>query len=251
MNFVRFQAKASLPPQYGVLEDETIRAISGDPLRDWTYTDEIYSIGDVRLLAPLEPAHIIGIGKNFVGPAEPIPEPPALPIFFFKPVTTVIGPNEPIVIPEGNEEVKYESELAVVIGKTARNIPESDVSDFVFGYTVANDVAALNYFHPDGHWTIGKAFDTFCPLGPCLVTELDLDAVRVQAIHNGILSQDAPLSLMITSITRMIAYISTFMTLQPGDVILTGTPAGAAMVKRGDTIECRVEGIGSLRNPVA
>lgn len=251
MKFVRFREKVGLPPQYGVLEGENIHAISDSPLQVWSYTDAVYTLGDVRLLAPIQPAHIIGIGKNFIGPTEPIPEPPELPIFFFKPVTTVVGPNEPIVVPEGNEEVKYESELAVVIGRTGRNIPESDVFDYVFGYTVANDVAATNYFHPDGHWTIGKAFDTFCPLGPCMVNELDLGAVRVQAIHNGTLSQDAPLSLMITSIARMLAYISTFMTLQPGDVILTGTPAGASMVKRGDTIECRIEGIGSLRNPVA
>ncbi len=248
--FVRYEVSEGVGASYGVVEHETIRQISASPLQEWSYTGVTVRLQDVKLLAPVEAVHIVGIGKNFVAAGDVKPDAPKLPIFFFKPLTSVIGPGEAIVIPEGTEEIKYESELAAVIGKTARNISEAEALDYVFGYTVANDLAALNYFHPDGHWTVGKSFDTFCPLGPALVTDLDLNTIRVQAVHNGALTQDSPLDLMITSVPSMIAYVSSFMTLQPGDVILTGTPAGAAMLKRGDTIECRIEGIGSLVNPV-
>ncbi|MCZ8517091.1 fumarylacetoacetate hydrolase family protein [Paenibacillus filicis] len=178
----------------------------------------------------------------------PVPE---MPILFFKPLTTVTGPGDKVLLPRGTEEIKFESELAVIIGKTAKDIQPSQADEAIFGFTVANDFGATHYFHPEGHWTIGKAFDTFCPLGPVIETEFDYRSARIQAFVNDKVKQDATMDRIITPIDVMISYISRFMTLMPGDVILTGTPAGADMVRDGDIVDCFIEGIGHLRNPVS
>lgn len=247
MKFTRFMVNSVL--YKGIIEGETIREIKGNIFSDWTYTGNVFLPDQVKLLAPLEPKQIIGIGANYVAKVEEIPEElPAIPVFFFKPVSSVIGPEEEIIIPEGIEQVKFESELAIVIGKEAKNVPESAVLDYVFGYTVGNDVTAPQFFRHDGHWTIGKAFDTFTPLGPVIETELDPFAVRVEARLNGEKKQDSPTDLMIIPIRKMISYLSTVMTLKPGDVILTGSPMGAEMVDAGDVIECEIKEIGSLKN---
>jgi 2-keto-4-pentenoate hydratase/2-oxohepta-3-ene-1,7-dioic acid hydratase in catechol pathway len=233
----------------GVLEGETVREITGDIFISWSYTGNVYSLSDISLLAPLEPNQIIGIGANYVSQKEEVPnELPKIPVFFFKPVSSVIGPEEDILIPEGISEVKFESELAIVIGKEAKNISEDDVLEYVFGYTVGNDVTAPQFFHEAGHWTIGKSFDTFTPLGPVIETELDPSHVRVEAQLNGEEKQNSPTELMIVPIRKMISYLSNVMTLKPGDVILTGSPLGAEMVHEGDVIECSIKGIGTLRN---
>jgi 2-keto-4-pentenoate hydratase/2-oxohepta-3-ene-1,7-dioic acid hydratase in catechol pathway len=248
MKFASFQSGTEVC--MGVVEGETIKEIKGDIFGMWAYTGQTFQASQVKLKAPLMPRHIIGIGKNFLDPGQAKQPVPEMPIFFYKPLSTVIGPEEAIRIPQGTEKVKFESELAAIIGKPAKNIGESEVRDYIFGYTVANDVAAVNYFHPDGHWTIGKAFDTFCPLGPYIETDLDYNAVRVKARVNGETKQDSGMDEIIMPIDKMIAYISRFMTLMPGDVILTGTPAGAGMVVNGDVIECVIDEIGTLRNPV-
>jgi 2-keto-4-pentenoate hydratase/2-oxohepta-3-ene-1,7-dioic acid hydratase in catechol pathway len=173
---------------------------------------------------------------------------PEIPVFFFKPTSSVIGPEQEIIIPEDIEQVKFESELAIIIGKEAKNVPESEVLDYVFGYTVGNDVTAPQYFHQDGHWTIGKSFDTFTPLGPVIETELDPFAVTVEARLNNIQKQNSGTELMIIPIRRMVSYLTYVMTLQPGDVILTGSPVGAEFVGAGDVIECKIIEIGSLQN---
>lgn len=250
MKFVRFTVAGERNVRAAVATDKGYEEIEGDLFGGWTRTGKLFDPAEVRLEAPLVPRHIIGIGKNFVPEGTPVPEAPELPIFFFKPLTTVIGPEAQIVLPGPHYEGKYESELAVIIGKEARSIGEDEALDYVFGYTVANDLADMSYFHPEGHWTIGKSFDTFCPLGPHIETELDLDRVRIRSYVNGEKTQDSGLELMITSITRQIAFLSGCMTLQPGDVILTGTPAGALTVKDGDVVVCEVEGLGELRNPV-
>jgi 2-keto-4-pentenoate hydratase/2-oxohepta-3-ene-1,7-dioic acid hydratase in catechol pathway len=173
---------------------------------------------------------------------------PEIPVFFFKPTSSVIGPEQEIIIPEDIEQVKFESELAIIIGKEAKNVPESEVLDYVFGYTVGNDVTAPQYFHQDGHWTIGKSFDTFTPLGPVIETELDPFAVTVEARLNNNQKQNSGTELMIIPIRRMVSYLTYVMTLQPGDVILTGSPVGAEFVGAGDVIECKIKEIGSLQN---
>ncbi|MBT2758491.1 fumarylacetoacetate hydrolase family protein [Mesobacillus foraminis] len=247
MKFARFTVDSA--PHTGILESDTIREIKGDPFTNWTYTGNVFLSSQVKFLAPLEPNQIVGIGANYVAKVEEIPEElPAIPVFFFKPVSSVIGPEEDIIIPEGIEQVKFESELAIVIGREAKNVPESEVLDYVFGYTVGNDVTAPQFFRQDGHWTIGKAFDTFTPLGPVIETELDPFAIKVEARLNGTEKQNSSTDLMIIPIRKMISYLSSVMTLKPGDVILTGSPLGAEMVQAGDVIECEIKEIGTLKN---
>jgi 2-keto-4-pentenoate hydratase/2-oxohepta-3-ene-1,7-dioic acid hydratase in catechol pathway len=247
MKFTRFTHGSAV--YTGVLTENTIQEIKGDIFGDWEYTGNTYSISDVKLLAPLEPNQIIGIGANYVSNLEDRPrELPEIPVFFFKPTSSVIGPEDEIIIPDGIENVKFESELAIVIGKEAKNIPESKVLDYIFGYTVANDVTAPQFFHQDGHWTIGKSFDTFTPLGPVIETEMDPFAVKVEAKLNGEEKQNSGTELMIIPIRTMVSYLTKVMTLKPGDVILTGSPVGAAMAGAGDSIECEIKEIGKLRN---
>ncbi|MED3761138.1 fumarylacetoacetate hydrolase family protein [Peribacillus frigoritolerans] len=247
MKFTRFIANSSI--HTGVKEKGIIRVIKGDIFGAWEYTGQTFSQGEVKSIAPLEPNQIIGIGANFVSNVEDLPEQlPEIPVFFFKPTSSVIGPDDEIIIPEGIKEVKFESELAIVIGKEAKNVPESDVLDYVFGYTVGNDVTAPQFFHQDGHWTIGKSFDTFTPLGPVIETVLDPFNVKVKAKLNDVEKQNSATELMIIPIRRMVSYLTKVMTLKPGDVILTGSPVGAELVGAGDVIECEIKEIGNLRN---
>ncbi|GGC75213.1 hypothetical protein GCM10007216_02270 [Thalassobacillus devorans] len=251
MKFVRFKADSEYHIKQGILTDEGVKEISGDIFHNWEFTGEVFSKDTVQLGAPLAPNQIIGIGANFVANEEDLPDKgPDMPVFFFKPNSSVIGPEEEIKLPATIEKAKFESELAVVIGKEASGIKEEEVFDYVFGYTVGNDVTAPTYFHEDGHWTLGKSFDTFTPLGPVIETEFDALEARVEAVHNGEKKQDSPTSLMIVSIQRMIAYLSNVMTLHPGDVILTGSPVGAEFLKGNDEIACTIEGIGTLKNKV-
>ncbi len=247
MKFARFLIDSTISE--GVIEKESIMEIKGNYFDDWEYTGEVYSTNEVTLLAPIEPNQIIGIGANFVAKVEERPSTlPDIPVFFFKPTSSVIGSEEEIVIPGEDEQVKFESELAVVIGKEAKNISESEVLDYVFGYTVANDVTAPQYFHEAGQWTVGKLFDTFTPLGPVIETELDLSEIRIKARLNDTEKQNSGTDLMIVPIRYMISYLSSVMTLKPGDVILTGSPLGAEFIGAGDVIECEIEEIGTLKN---
>ena len=249
MKFVRFTSESTV--KMGVLSTEGIKEISGDLFSTWHYTGETFLLNEVTILAPIEPKQLIGIGANFVKSKEDLPShPPEMPVFFFKPASSVIGPDDTIKIPADIDSVKFESEIAVVIGKQAKDIEEHEVSDYIFGFTVGNDVTAPQYFHQDGHWTLGKSFDTFTPLGPVIETNLDVETARIKAVHNGVKKQDSGVDVMIVSISRMISYLSKVMKLQPGDVILTGSPVGAEFLQDGDHIECVVDGIGSLLNSV-
>lgn len=250
MKFTRFEANSAV--HTGVIENETVKEIKGDIFGEWEYTGNSFSKSEIKLHAPLVPNQIIGIGANYVSAKTDLPETlPEIPVFFFKPVSSVIGPEENIVIPEGIEQVKFESELAVVIGKEAKDVPESEVLDYVFGYTIGNDVTAPQFFHSDGHWTVGKSFDTFTPLGPVIETDLDPFQVKVEAKLNGEEKQNSSTELMIIPIRKMISYLTNVMTLKPGDVILTGSPVGAEMVGSGDVIECKIKEVGTLRNTFA
>lgn len=253
MKFVRFTEKKGSDVRSGVLQDSnTIKEIKGDPLNSWDFLETTYSLEDVILESPLVPRSIIGIGKNYLAPGEARPEKlPDIPVLFYKPVTSVIGTEQSIVLPTVVDEVKFESELAVVMGKEAKNISNEEVFEHIFGYTVGNDVTAFSLFHPDGHWTVGKAADTFTPLGPVLETELDLSQIQIRSQLNGVDKQNSGLDNIIVGIPEMISYISQFVTLLPGDVILTGAPAGAEFMKDGDVIECSIDGIGTLRNTVS
>lgn len=247
MKFARFLANGVT--YTGVLEGEQLKAIEGCMFAEWSYTNETFARQDVQLLAPLTPNQIIGIGANFVAKKEDVPvELPKIPVFFSKPVASVIGSEEKVQIPAGVDEIKFESELAVVIGKEMKNVAKDDVLDYVFGYTIGNDVTAPQFFHEAGHWFVGKAFDTFTPLGPVIETELDPKDVVIEAYVNGQQKQNSSTELMIVPIREMISYLSNVMTLKPGDVILTGSPVGAEFIGNNDEIVCKIKQIGALRN---
>jgi len=250
MKFVRFTLAGETQVRSGTIQESFIREFTGDPFSRFDYTGREFDLSSVSLQAPLIPKHIIGVGKNFAADHVTKPPIPELPVLFFKPLTSVIGPGDTIILPPVPDAVKYESELAVVIGKTAKNIAAAEADSVIFGFTVSNDMSASGFYHPEGHWTIGKSFDTFCPLGPVIETEFDYRSARIQSEVNGIRKQDSSIERMITPVNELIAYISGFMTLSPGDIILTGTPPGAVNVSDGDQVDCIIEGIGRLSNPV-
>ena len=250
MKYARFYYKNEV--HYGIVENESVNLVKGDIYFDWDYTGEIVDLNQIELLSPVTPRNIIGVGANYTGKEEEIPEfqSSQIPIFFLKPTSSIIGPNQEIVIPESIEQVKFESELVLVIGKETKNISEEEVFDHIFGYTIGNDVTAPQYFHKNGHWTLGKAFDTFMPVGPVIQTNLDPSKVYVKATVNQHEYQNSSTKLMIITLKEMVSYLSKIMTLQVGDIILTGSPLGAAFVKNGDIVECKIDEIGVLKNKV-
>lgn len=262
MKIARFQAEGEI--SYGILDDaeqgEGIELVElmGDPIvAGYDTTGRRFRLEDVRLLAPVIPrSKIIGVGKNYVAHIDEMREvtggeATAEPLLFFKPNTSVSGPNDAIVLPEISERVEFEGELALVIGAVAKNVSEADALKYVFGFTCGNDVSARDLQIRDGQWARAKGFDTFCPLGPVIETDPDVSSLRLMTRVNGELRQDAPISDMIHSLARIVAHASQMCTLLPGDVILTGTPAGVGQIVSGDTVEVEIPGIGILRNRVA
>lgn len=244
-------------PQFGLIGDEdgtpTIAVLKGDPLyAGFELTGQKIPLDDVRLLAPVIPrSKVACIGKNYRDhAAEMGGEVPSTPLVFLKPNTSVIGPGDPIVHPSVSDEVHHEAELAVVIGRICKDVSVEDAAKVIFGYTVANDVTARDLQKSDGQWARAKGFDTFCPLGPWIETNLDPADLRVTASVNDEPRQDGRTSDMVFSVADIIAYVSSFMTLLPGDVLLTGTPAGVGPIRVGDSVSVSVEGIGTLTNQV-
>jgi 2-keto-4-pentenoate hydratase/2-oxohepta-3-ene-1,7-dioic acid hydratase in catechol pathway len=251
-------------PQYGVITgdvddlgvpdpDATIVALAGDPLYVGVQlTDTELTLADVRLLAPVIPrSKVVGIGKNYAAhAAEMGGHVPAEPLMFFKPNTSVVGPGDPVYYPRQSSEVHYEGELAVVIGRICRDVSAERVADVIYGYTVANDVTARDLQRKDVQFTRAKGFDSFCPLGPWIETELDTSDLRVTTHLNGELVQDGTTKDMVVDVPALVAFVSSAMTLLPGDVILTGTPEGVGPMVVGDEVEVAVAGIGSLSNRV-
>ena len=240
---------------YGVIdEDEHVLVVlKSDPLfAGFEPTGERVPLAEVKLLAPVIPrSKIVAVGKNYrEHAAEMGGEAPAEPLLFLKPNTSIIGPDDAIVLPPQSERVEHEGELAVIIGRIARNVSEADAADVVFGYTIANDVTARDLQRRDGQWSRAKGFDTFCPLGPVIDTEVDFAGGTITTSVNGELRQQGRLADMVHSVESIIAYASAVFTLLPGDVILTGTPAGVGPLVDGDVVEVTVSGLGSLSNPV-
>ena len=236
----------------GEVTDETIVAlIDGHPFGEWKPDGRVVRLADVRLVAPILPSKVVAIGKNYAAhAAEMGGPPPTEPLLFLKPSTAVIGPGEPITLPWQSEQVEHEAELAVVIGRVCRDVPVERAGEVVFGYTAANDVTARDLQKTDGQWARAKGFDSFCPLGPWIETELDLDDLQVTCRVNGELRQQGSTADLIHDIPALIAHVSAVMTLIPGDVILTGTPAGVGPLVAGDKVSVSIEGIGTLTNPV-
>ncbi|MBO0843011.1 MAG: fumarylacetoacetate hydrolase family protein [Nocardioides sp.] len=255
-------------PQFGVVtgdldeygqpeEGATVVALQGDPLyAGIVMTDQAHKIEDVKLLAPVIPrSKVVAVARNYAKHAQELGnEVPEEPLWFIKPNTTVIGPNDTVLRPRECEQLDYEGELAIVIGRICRDVPESRAKDVIHGITVANDVTARDIQRRTNHFSRAKGYDTFCPLGPWIETDVDLEqiraGVRIQTFLNGDVTQDGSTKDMVHDIPRLIAHISSVQTLLPGDVILTGTPEGVGPMEPGDEIEIYVEGLGALTNKV-
>jgi 2-keto-4-pentenoate hydratase/2-oxohepta-3-ene-1,7-dioic acid hydratase in catechol pathway len=251
-------------PQFGVVtgevdengipeDDAVVVALNGDPLYVGLHlSSKEYPLADVRLLSPVLPrSKVVGIGRNYAAhAAEMGSDVPDEPLMFLKPNTSVVGPDDPVFYPSQSQEVHYEGELAVVIGRICRDVPAAKAKDVIWGYTVGNDVTARDLQRKDGQFTRGKGFDSFCPLGPWVETELDVSDLAVRTYLNGDLKQDGRTSDLIFDVPTLIEHVSAVMTLLPGDVILTGTPEGVGPMQPDDEVEVFVEGIGNLTNKV-
>ena len=241
------EGPAGAPP-----EALTVAAIDGHPFGPITFTGDRWALGDVRLLSPFLPSKVVALGKNYHDhAAEMGDDAPTTPLIFLKPSTSVIGTGDVIRLPRSSSEVHFEGELAVIIGTPARNVSRDDALRHVFGYAAANDVTARDQQRADVQFTRAKGYDSFCPLGPWVETVLDASDLRLVTRVNGEVKQDGRTSQLVHDIPTQIAFISAVMTLLPGDVILTGTPAGVGPIVAGDTVEVEIEGIGTLANPVA
>lgn len=250
--FFRMDAKDG--PRWGLVEGEAVYEVEGDIFGAWKSGDELGPLENVHLLAPVAPTKIVCVGRNYPAhAAEHGSVVPDEPLLFFKPPSAVIGPDDDILLPPQSKQVEYEAELAVVIGRRCRDVEATAAWDYVLGVTCGNDVTARDLQRRDELWTRAKGFDTFCPLGPWLVTGMEEEEVadlRVTARVNGEVRQDARTSEMAFSPVDLIAYAASIMTLEPGDVIMTGTPEGVGPLAPGDVVEVEVEKIGALRNSV-
>jgi len=225
--------------------------ISGNQVADPSFTGKTWPVADVRLLAPILPSKVVCVGKNYADHAKEMGgEAPADPVIFLKPSTSIIGPNVPIELPPSSSRVDYEGELAVVIGVACRDVPAEQAHSVVLGYTIANDVTARDQQAADVQWTRAKGYDTFCPLGPWIETSLDATDLSLRTELDGEVRQDSRTSLLLHDVGAIIEWITRVMTLRPGDVILTGTPAGVGPMTAGQTVSVTIEGIGTLTNPV-
>jgi 2-keto-4-pentenoate hydratase/2-oxohepta-3-ene-1,7-dioic acid hydratase in catechol pathway len=259
MKFCRFvplsarEGKAS-QPAYGILSlnSDRIREISGTPWLQWSETNNNRALKDVRLLAPCEPGKILCIGRNYAAHAAELGNPmPKEPMLFMKPSSAMIGPEEAIVLPVYSQRVEHEAELTVVMGKKCAHLDDNDDPlAYIFGYTCLNDVTARDLQKTDGQFTRAKGFDTFCPVGPCIETQLDPHDVLVECRVNGQIRQSGSTALMAYPVAFLVRWISRMMTLFPGDLIATGTPAGVGQLVAGDRVEVSAAGVGVLRNPV-
>jgi len=249
MQIIRF--KAAGKTRYGVLEGAAAVEYSGTPWSVFRRGRRRYALSQCVLLAPVLPSKIVAVGLNYRDHAAemglPIPDEPRL---FLKPPTALVGPDDPIVYPPQSSHVEHEAELAVVMKRRCRSVPAARVREYVLGYTCLNDVTARDVQARDRLPTRAKAFDTFCPIGPAIATDIDPNAVVVEAYVNGVLRQSSSTKELIFPVEELVARVAEVMTLLPGDVIATGTPPGVGPLLPGDRVEVRIEGIGSLRNTV-
>ena len=251
MRFVRYTL-GQVAPTFGWLIEDRIGPLDGSPFDCYRRQEATIPLSSVRLLAPVLPGKIICIGRNYVEHArEHNAEVPETPLLFLKPPSSVIGPGDKIILPPQSQQVEHEGELAVVIGRRGRWIPMEQALDYVLGYTIGNDVTARDLQRRDGQWTRGKGFDTFCPLGPWIDTDFDPADALLTCRVNAEIRQMATIRDMVFTIPQLITFISSVMTLEPGEVILTGTPAGVGPMVAGDTVTVEIEGLGELKNPVS
>lgn len=251
MKFIRFILENRSEPKVGWIYNDLVGEIEGDLFSEYRRLEANIPIQNIRLLAPIVPGKIVAIGWNYQDHATEFDrEVPEYPTIFLKPPSTIIGNGEAIVLPDVSERVEHEAELALVVGKRTKNITPEMAFDQIFGYTIANDVTARDLQRRDETWARGKGFDTFCPIGPWIETDFEPADAVVTCRVNSELRQMASTRDMIFPIPAILAYISSIMTLMPGDLILTGTPAGTSPIHANDVIETQIEGIGTLVNQV-
>jgi 2-keto-4-pentenoate hydratase/2-oxohepta-3-ene-1,7-dioic acid hydratase in catechol pathway len=251
MRLVRFRFGDRIATGASEFGSDTIRVLKGTFFEDPLPTGEEVPLDDVRLLAPVLPSKLVCVGKNYAAHAAEFGmEVPEEPLLFLKPSTAVIGPHDPIRLLPISRRVDYEGELAVVIGRIARGVKTEDAAKYILGYTCANDVTLRDLQETDDQWARAKGFDGSCPLGPWIETDLDPTDVRVETRLNGEIRQAAQTSDMVFGVATLVEFITSFMTLLPGDVILTGTPEGVGKLAQGDVVEIEVDGVGTLSNPV-
>lgn len=251
MRFIRYKHNTETPTIGWVLED-MVGQVAGSIFGEFQRQEAVLPLNDVQVLAPILPSKIICVGRNYAAHAkEHDAEVPDVPILFLKPPSTLLDPGGTILLPPQSQQVEHEAELAVVIGKQGRWISPEEANDHILGYTVALDITARDLQFRDAQWTRGKGFDTFCPLGPWIETDFDPADAMITCHVNGEMRQLASTRDMLFSVRQLIAFASSFMTLFPGDLLVTGTPAGVSPIHPGDVVEATIEGIGTLRNPVA
>ena len=256
MRIARFAPAGGGPVSHGVIEgvgaDALVVRIEGTPFDGLRPTEDRIPLSEVTLLAPVEPSKVVAFGRNYAEHAKELGnEVPEIPIVFLKPSTAVVGPDAEVEYPALTSDLHYEGELAVVIGRRCKAVPAEDVAGVVFGYTVANDLTMRDIQKSEGQWTRGKGFDGACPLGPWVETELDPSALTLRSTVNGELRQDGTTADMLRGVAECVSWVSQAMTLLPGDVVLTGTPAGVGSLQRGDEVAVTIEGIGTLTTRIA
>ena len=250
MRIVRYRINDEAP-KYGWMLEDKIGEIQGDLFDQYRRRDAKTPLADVKLAAPCEPTKIVCVGRNYVEHAKELGnEVPKVPLIFMKPPSSIIANGENIILPPQSKQVEHEAELVIVIGKRGRNITAEEAKGYIFGYTVGNDVTARDLHKTDGQWTRAKGFDTFCSFGPWIDTDFDPSDAVVTCRVNGQMRQMASTRDMVFNVATLVAYISSVMTLEPGDLIFTGTPAGVGELRNGDVVDVEIEGLGKLSNPV-
>jgi len=250
MKIVRYQTNDETV-KYGWMLEDKIGEIQGDIFGEYRRREAKIPITEVKLSAPCMPSKILCVGRNYVEHARELGnEVPKVPLIFMKPPSSIIANDEHIILPPQSNQVEHEAELVVVIGKRGRNITPEAAKEYIFGYTIGNDVTARDLQKTDGQWTRAKGFDTFCSFGPLIDTEFDASDAVVTCRVNGQMRQMASTRDMVFNVSTLIAYISSIMTLEPGDIMFTGTPAGVGELKNGDVVDVEIEGLGKLSNRI-
>jgi len=251
MRIMRYATQDGKKPKYGWLLDDKVGEISGNIFGRYQRKEALTPLSDVKLLAPSEPTKIVCVGRNYVEHAKELGnEVPKVPLIFLKPPSSIISNGETIILPPQSAQVEHEAELVVVIGKRGRHITAENAKKIILGYTIGNDVTARDLQKSDGQWTRAKGFDTFCPFGPWIDTEFDPSDAVVTCRVNGQMRQMASTRDMVFNVGVLIAFITSIMTLEPGDLIFTGTPAGVGELKDGDEVSVEIEGLGIIKNKV-
>ena len=251
MRFIRFQAK-NIAPTFGWVLDDQVGRLEGSPFGEFKRLEADLPLETVRILPPVEAGKVICVGRNYAAHAqERGADVPDVPLLFLKPPSSIIGPGDSIHLPPQSQQVEHEAELVVVIGKRSRWLQPQDAAGVILGYTLGNDVTARDLQRRDGQWTRAKGFDTFCPIGPWVDTEFDPTDAMIYCHVNGELRQMASTRDMVFHINQLIAFASSVMTLEPGDLLFTGTPAGIGLLQAGDIVEISIDGLGKLSNPVS